>query len=71
MTAARPASRFVLAFAIASACLGVASAEPLSAAVAGIDTKIPAWTPTPGHARPLVAIIGDNAGTELTDFVIP
>lgn len=71
MTAARRASRFVLAFAIASACLGMASAEPLSAAVAGIDTKIPAWTPTPGHARPLVAIIGDNAGTELTDFVIP
>jgi len=24
-----------------------------------------------GHARPLVAVIGHNAGTELTDFVIP
>lgn len=68
---ARPASRLVLAFAIATACLGMASAVPLSAVAAGLDAKIPAWTPVHGHARPLVAIVGDNAGTELTDFVIP
>jgi putative intracellular protease/amidase len=24
-----------------------------------------------GHARPLVAVVGDNAGAELTDFVVP
>jgi putative intracellular protease/amidase len=65
------ASRFLLAFAIAGASVGMAGAAPLSAAAAGIDANIPAWTPTQGHARPLVAVVGDNAGTELTDFVIP
>lgn len=24
-----------------------------------------------GHARPLIAVVGDNAGAELTDFVVP
>jgi putative intracellular protease/amidase len=29
------------------------------------------YVATHGHARPVVAVVGHNAGTELTDFVIP
>lgn len=29
------------------------------------------WKSRNGHVRPLIAVVGHNAGTELTDFVIP
>jgi putative intracellular protease/amidase len=29
------------------------------------------YQPRLGHKRPLIAIVGDNAGTELSDFVVP
>lgn len=37
----------------------------------GAPNKIPAWVPARGQAQPLVAIAGENGGTELTDFAIP
>ncbi|WP_328515880.1 hypothetical protein [Ralstonia solanacearum] len=33
--------------------------------------EIPANPGHPGRARPLVAVVGHNANTELTDFVVP
>jgi putative intracellular protease/amidase len=45
---------------------GAAAALPAAAA-----NPIPAWVPSPGHLRPLVAIAAENGGTELTDFAIP
>ena len=70
---ARRAFRRVLVVALA-ASLGfgaTAAAQSLRTSIDNGHAKIPAWTPAHGHARPLVAIVGDNAGTELTDFVIP
>lgn len=32
---------------------------------------IPPYEPRFGRARPLIAVIGENSGTELTDYVIP
>jgi putative intracellular protease/amidase len=49
---------------------GMASSTALSL-TATAPTRIPAWVPTHGRAQPLVAIAGENAGTELTDFAIP
>ena len=39
-------------------------------ATAGGERFAP-YVPRNGHVRPLIAVIGDNAGTELTDFVVP
>lgn len=47
-----------------------ASNSPTATAVHPAETFAPYSAPH-GHARPLVAIIGQNDGTELTDFVIP
>lgn len=33
--------------------------------------RIGAWTPRVGRTRPIVAILGENTGTELVDFMIP
>lgn len=49
---------------------GMVSSAPMSL-TATAPTKIPAWVPSHGHDQPLVAIAGENAGTELTDFAIP
>jgi len=35
------------------------------------STSIPAYRARFGRTRPVVAIVGENAGTELTDFAIP
>lgn len=54
-----------------------ASTEPeearhaASAASTGVPATLTLPAPKAGHARPLVAILADNAGTEVTDFVIP
>lgn len=37
----------------------------------GTATPIPAYQPRFGRQRPVVAVVGENAGTELTDFAIP
>jgi putative intracellular protease/amidase len=41
-----------------------------AASAKGVDRFAP-WVPRNGHVRPLIAVVGDNAGTELTDFVVP
>ncbi len=33
--------------------------------------RIAAWTSRAGRARPVVAVVGENTGTELVDFVVP
>lgn len=69
----RTTARWLVA--VTAVTLGVAlSGSALSAPsslTAGAPTAIPAWAPSHGHAQPLVAIAGENAGTELTDFAIP
>ncbi|WP_035375339.1 DJ-1/PfpI family protein [Pseudoduganella violaceinigra] len=40
----------------------------LSCAQAG---ELPAYQPRPGHERPLIAVLGDSASTEITDFMLP
>ena len=53
----------------------VASTLALAIAVASLpasaDERFAPYMAQHGHARPVVAVIGHNAGTELTDFVIP
>src|SRR4249919_875004 len=54
--------------------LGVLLVSLLSAAAMPVTHAEERFTPyiaQHGHARPVVAVIGYNAGTELTDFVIP
>ena len=46
---------------------GAAPAAPAPGPVSTLN--LPA--PKPGHARPLVVVLADNAGAETTDFVIP
>jgi putative intracellular protease/amidase len=40
----------------------------LSCAHAG---ELPEYQPRPGHERPVIAILGDSASTEITDFLLP
>lgn len=35
------------------------------------EAQIARWVAHDGRTRPLVAVVGENAGTELTDFVVP
>ena len=41
------------------------------APAAHAEERFAPYAPTRAHARPVVAVIGENGGTELTDFVIP
>jgi putative intracellular protease/amidase len=41
------------------------------AGATAVGERFAPYVPRNGHARPLIAVIGDNAGTELTDFVVP
>lgn len=50
---------------------GGVRAAPDTAAAHALRTAIPANQSHPGRARPLVAVIGHNTSTELTDFVVP
>ncbi len=49
--------------------LGAASCAASAADPA--PERIAPWQPRAGHGRPLVTVVGENAGTELTDFVVP
>lgn len=44
---------------------------PLHATAHATDEHFRPYVPQHGRARPVVAVVGQNAGTELTDFVIP
>ena len=57
----------VISFVIAPA---IASAAPVPADSTG-DGKIAPYHARFGRTRPVIAVVGENAGTELTDFVIP
>lgn len=48
-----------------------AAPEKQSAAAQGIDERIAPYQARLGRARPVIAIVGENSGTELTDYVIP
>jgi transcriptional regulator GlxA family with amidase domain len=41
------------------------------AAIASSDQRINPWKPRLGRTHPIVAVIGENSGTELVDFVVP
>lgn len=66
----RSAARTRLAIAFATVAF-IAPALALPPEAAPPPTRIAPWTPSHGHAQPIVAVIGDNAGTELTDFAVP
>ncbi|KGQ18760.1 ThiJ/PfpI domain-containing protein [Lysobacter dokdonensis DS-58] len=51
-----------------SVLLGV---SPQASPSRDVEPHFAPWSAQHGHARPVVAVIGHNAGTELTDFVIP
>lgn len=72
-TVSRTARRFfaIAALAAGTGLGGMAGAAPLPTSDATLLAKLPGWVPRHGHARPIVVVIGDNAGTELSDFVIP
>ncbi|WP_374563007.1 DJ-1/PfpI family protein [Ideonella sp.] len=57
---------------LASALSGCSElpATPLPPA-AGAAEQVAPYRPRPGHERPLVAVVGHNAGTELVDFLVP
>jgi putative intracellular protease/amidase len=67
--------RCVLAASLAfpfQAAQAVASEEaPTASASAPAASRIAPWKPRLGRTRPIVAVIGENAGTELVDFVVP
>lgn len=67
-------SPFLSAFLLLSAAPVPAHAEPESPApvvTAARATSIAPYSPRFGRSRPVVAIIGENSGTELADFTIP
>ncbi|HEY0157608.1 MAG TPA: DJ-1/PfpI family protein [Thermoanaerobaculia bacterium] len=43
----------------------------LSLGVAAQSAPLPRYEPRAGRARPLIAVLGDNAATETTDYVVP
>lgn len=47
--------------------------EPPAAAASGPadGARIAPWVPRAGRSRPVVAVVGENSGTELVDFMIP
>ena len=64
----------LLPVALLAACLGLAACGQLPCApapTAKVDAAVRPYRPRPGHERPLVAVVGHNAGTELIDFVVP
>ena len=50
-------------------CSELPSAPP--AASPDAAEHVAPYRPRPGHERPLVAVVGHNAGTELVDFLVP
>jgi len=53
-----------------SACSELPS-TPLPVTSANAVEHVAPYRPRPGHERPLVAVVGHNAGTELVDFLVP
>lgn len=58
----------------ALACLSLAACgmpHPRAPEPDAATTVLPPWHPRPGHERPLIAIVGSNRGTELSDLLVP
>ncbi len=55
------------------ACVASPSAALAGSSVQHLQTtdKIAPYVPRPGRGRPVVAVVGENAGTVLSDFAIP
>ncbi len=68
-----PSLSLVLALALASLCATAHATQdaPASAAAAADGGRIAPWKPRAGRSRPVVAVVGENSGTELVDFMIP
>lgn len=68
--------RWFLLFAASGAAAGLAAAAgtPVAATVStlpGIASPLPAYHARFARPHPVIAIVGENAGTELSDFAIP
>lgn len=47
------------------------ASAPATADATQVESRLPPLHPRAGRARPIVAVVGQNAGTELVDFVVP
>ncbi|MDB6116044.1 MAG: DJ/PfpI family protein [Lacunisphaera sp.] len=65
LTMISPARRLARPLLIAAILLG------LTGVISAADGGLPSYQPRFGRQRPVVAIVGENSGTELTDFAIP
>lgn len=65
-----PAAALVIGFLLPGARTDAAP-DPSPIVTTATPRALPAHTPRPGHARPLVAVVGENTFTELTDYVVP
>ena len=67
------ASAASLVFGCGSGVAGRAAGAPAlqSVAAQSRDERIPPYHARFGRTRPVIAIVGENGGTELTDYVIP
>jgi putative intracellular protease/amidase len=66
----------VLSLSLAVLCasappIATGATAPAPAAETGAPERIAPYVPRFGRARPLVAVIGENSGTVLSDFVLP
>ena len=72
----RPARSFFLSVVLLCTAAFSAAApadvtQPTADAAASTPGSIPTYHARFGRPRPIIAIVGENSGTELTDFVIP
>ena len=81
MTTITSSLRITRRFVLSAALLGLAtfavagpadeSASDATAIASVADGSIPTYQARFGRQRPIIAVVGENSGTELTDFVIP
>jgi putative intracellular protease/amidase len=67
----RVAGLLLGAFVAAAPAFATDASNERSASTPQVAERIPAYQPRFGRTRPLIAVVGENGGTELTDFVIP
>jgi transcriptional regulator GlxA family with amidase domain len=60
-----------LSLALLPVALRAAEAPEPAASAAVAPERIDPWKPRFGRVRPIVAVVGENASTELVDFMIP
>jgi len=67
--------RLIMAGLLAGSCLPALArqappADPRPLSESSVE-NIPPYSPRFGRSRPVIAVVGDNGGTEVTDFVMP